>query len=551
MNSSAFTVNPATVAAGPATISIGAPVYNTSYYVLDDRRQPVGVGIVGELYIGGAGLARGYLSRPELTDERFVANPFSDVPGARLYRTGDHCRWGADGNLQFLGRIDDQVKLRGFRIELGEIEAVLNQHPSVAQSVTMLREDRPDDSRLVAYYVSASGAAVDVTDLLRHLRARLPGYMIPSAFVPLETFPLTPSGKINRRALPLPGDAATPAPGHLSPRNPMECLLYAVWQELLQGRPFGVRDDFFALGGHSLLAVTMVSRVEQLSGRKLPLAQVFAGATIESLSQVLLQEPEVRREESPLVQVQAGGGNRPFFFLHGDFLGGGFYCLKLARHLGADQPFYALQPHGVWGPRLLTTVQAMAADHLERVCAVQPTGPYQLGGYCNGALVAFEMAQQLYAQGHKVDRLVLLDPRPMNRGFETRTLPDNLEAKLKLESLPLYHRRRIAMNVCTCVCRQYVPSPYPGQLTLLQATETLCGSEDPSRGWKDLASGVAVHLIPGGHETCLTMHAHLVGDQLRDCLSKAGAAADSHKVTGSLAIGPLPENPGQRARRDQ
>jgi thioesterase domain-containing protein len=372
-------------------------------------------------------------------------------------------------------------------------------------------------------------AALDETDLAHHLRARLPEYMVPSAFVGLKALPLTASGKVDLRRLhSLPIVWGTPTPEHLPPRNPMEELLYHVWQELLNGRPFGVRDDFFAVGGHSLLAVTMMARVEQLSGRKLPLAKLFGGATIEHLSQVLLKEPEVRQEQSLLVRVQAGGGKRPFFFLDGDFWGGGFYCMKLARHLGADQPFYALPPHGVSGPRLPTTVQAMAADYLERVRAVQPEGPYLLGGYCNGAVVAFEMAQQLHAQGQKVDLLVLLSPMPVNRAIEARALPDRLEEKLKLGSLARHHRRRVAMNVCGHICRQYVSRRYSGSLTILTPRESMDESGDPSRGWKDFAQGVEVHEIPGGHGTCVTAHAQAVGDQLRSCLDKAAQAAGSH-----------------------
>jgi hypothetical protein len=284
---------------------------------------PVPIGVAGELYIGGAGLARGYHNQPALTAAAFIPNPFGPA-GARLYRTGDQCRWRADGVLEFLGRCDDQVKTRGHRIELGEIESVLNQHPAVGQSAVVLRGDTPDDRRLVAFFVPAGTAALDVNDLTQHLRSRLPGYMVPSATVLLEALPRTPSGKVDRQRLQtLSIGWTTPRPGVLPPRNSMEALLHAVWRELLHDRSFGVRDDFFALGGHSLLAVTMVTRVEQLCGRKLPLAKVFEGPTIEHLALVLLAEPEVLPEEPPLVQVQAGGGHRPFFFLHGDFLGGG------------------------------------------------------------------------------------------------------------------------------------------------------------------------------------------------------------------------------------
>jgi amino acid adenylation domain-containing protein len=521
-------------------VPIGRPVGNVRVYVLDGRMNPVPIGVAGELFIGGAGLARGYRNQPARTAEAFVSDPFGPA-GERLYRTGDRVRWRADGNLEFLGRADGQVKLRGQRIELGEIESVLNQHPSVAQSAVTLREDFPGDRQLVAFIVPAGSAPIDFNDLTRHLRARLPGYMVPTAVLPLEAFPVTPSGKVDRQRLQaLPLRWAPPAPGLQLPRNALESVLYAVWQELLNGRPFGVRDDFFALGGHSLLAVTMVARLEQLCGRKLPLGEVFAGPTIEHLAEVLLREPEVPPEESLLVRVQAGGGRRPLFFLHADFLGGGFYCLKLARQLGADQPFYALGPHGLSGPRLPTSVEAMARDHLERVRSVQPEGPYLLGGYCHGGLVAFEMAQQLRAQGHEVGLLVLLVPMPVDRGSETRPLPDRLEERLDWDNRALADRRQIAMDVCLHVCRRYVPRPYPGRLTILQPRHSLPSRDDPSRGWKNFARTVEVHWIAGGHTTCLTVHAKAVGDQLRDCLHRAADAMDSHDASGGEPVGSLP-----------
>jgi thioesterase domain-containing protein len=229
--------------------------------------------------------------------------------------------------------------------------------------------------------------------------------------------------------------------------------------------------------------------------------------------------------------------------LHGDFLGGGFYCLKLARQLGADQPFYALAPHGVSGAPLLTTVQAMAADHLERVRAVQPKGPYLLGGYCHGAVVSFEMAQQLQAQGQTVGLLVLLDPMPVNVGFETRPLPDRLEDQLDWKNRALYERRRIAMDVCYHVCRRYVPRYYPGALAILRPTQNSRGDEDPSRGWKAFAPAVEVHSLPGSHITCLSAHAKAVGDQLRDCLLDAAEAADPYEVSGGDLANPLRKLP--------
>jgi amino acid adenylation domain-containing protein len=271
--------------------SIGRPIANTQVYVLDQRGQPVPSGVPGELHIGGAGLARGYLNRPQLTAEKFVPNPFSSEPGSRLYRTGDRCRWRADGHLEFLGRLDDQVKLRGFRIELEEIEAVLSQHPSVAQGVVVLREDRPGDKRLVAYCVAARSTALDVSTLTQHLRTKLPDYMVPGSFVALAALPLTTSGKVDRRALPPPDDSRPDLESrYVAPRTPTEELLAEIWQEVLQRKLIGVHDNFFALGGHSLLATRIVSRVQQKLHVELPLRAIFMGPTIEGLALLLLEQ---------------------------------------------------------------------------------------------------------------------------------------------------------------------------------------------------------------------------------------------------------------------
>jgi amino acid adenylation domain-containing protein len=515
------------VAEGP--LPVGRPAVDVEVCIVDENGSELPPGEIGEIAIRSQYLSPGYWGNAGLTAARFLGTAKNEP---RTFLSGDRGFLTADGELIHLGRNDDRIKVNGFRVEPGEVERALTSHPDVQQAVVTIRKNHSGEDRLVAYYIVCASltTAVSPNGLLTFLQKRLPGYMLPSAIVPVDAFPLTPSGKIDRRALPLPVAPASPAPGTLGPRNMMEALLSAVWRDLLDGRPFGVRDDFFALGGDSLLAVTMVARVEQLCGRKLSLAKVFAGATIEHLSQVLLKEPEVRQEESPLMQVQAGGSRRPFFFLHGDFLGGGFYCLKLARQLGADQPFYALAPHGVAGTAMPTSVQAMAGDYLERVRSVQPEGPYLLGGYCNAALVAFEMAQQLCAQRQKVDLLVLLAPGSLNRGQQTPARPIRLLDRLHLETLPLHYRRVVAIKLCSDSCRQYFPGPYAGPLTILQPNEELRGGKDRSRGWKDFAPGVEIRVIPGGHETCLTAHAHTVGDQLRNCLHRAGAAAGSGRV---------------------
>ena len=269
-------------------VPIGRAIANTQLYVLDHRQQPVPVNVAGELHIGGAGLARGYLDRPELTAEKFIPNPFHDVPGSRLYRTGDLCRWLPDGNLEFLGRLDHQVKLRGFRIELGEIEAALNEHPSVARSVAMLRQDTPDDKRLVAYYVTAVNGGVPAAELGPYLRSRLPEYMVPSAIIALNEFPLTGNGKIDRGALPALGDLRPELERtYVAPRNATESLVAEIWANVFRLERVGIHDNFFDLGGHSLLATHLTSRLNQRLQLNIPLRTVFESPTIALTSQVI------------------------------------------------------------------------------------------------------------------------------------------------------------------------------------------------------------------------------------------------------------------------
>ncbi|HVF51446.1 MAG TPA: non-ribosomal peptide synthetase, partial [Pyrinomonadaceae bacterium] len=265
--------------------SIGRPVANTELYVLDAYMQPVAVGVTGELYIGGDGLARGYLNRPELTAEKFVPHPFSREGGRRLYRTGDVVRYRVGGELEYVGRADHQVKVRGFRIELGEIEASLRGHESVRETVVVAREDVHGEKRIVAYVVPATEGGLAADELRGYLKRRLPDYMIPSAFVALDNLPLTPHGKINRKALPAPeGSAAEAGAQFVAPRNALEEMLADIWSEILGLARVGVESDFFALGGHSLLATRIVSRVRERCGVELPLRVLFESPTVAGLA---------------------------------------------------------------------------------------------------------------------------------------------------------------------------------------------------------------------------------------------------------------------------
>lgn len=296
------------------SVLIGQPIANTQLYVLDQHYQPVPIGIPGELYIGGAGLARGYLNQPELTAVKFIPHPFSHEPGTRLYKTGDLARYCADGNLEFLGRIDHQVKVRGYRIELGEIESLLGQHPEIQAAVVFMREDKPNNQRLVAYFVSNAQKPPTTTNLRQFLKQQLPEYMVPSAFVQLKTLPLTTNGKIDRRALPIPdGDRPELAEVYVAPRSEIEQAIARIWQQVLHLETVGINDNFFDLGGHSLLIVQVHRQLQEIGHRDLSLVDIFQHPTIQSLSQFL----SVNSESEPAfisvrerVQKQIQASNR-------------------------------------------------------------------------------------------------------------------------------------------------------------------------------------------------------------------------------------------------
>jgi acyl-coenzyme A synthetase/AMP-(fatty) acid ligase/acyl carrier protein len=266
-------------------VMIGRPIANTPVYILDQHLQPVPLGVSGELYIGGAGVSRGYLNRPDLTEKAFVKNPFSPDPSAVMYKTGDLTRYYANGNIEFLGRIDQQIKIRGFRVELGEIETVLLEHPSIKQAVVIVREDRPGDARLVAYMVHAEGLKIDSKELRQFLRKKLPDYMIPQHFVELDTLPRTPNGKINRKALPKPDAGMQADDNYKEPQTAIEKQLAAIWADILGTKKVGSNDSFFELGGHSVLAIQVVSAVRDSLSVDLPLRAIFETPILIDLAQ--------------------------------------------------------------------------------------------------------------------------------------------------------------------------------------------------------------------------------------------------------------------------
>jgi amino acid adenylation domain-containing protein len=392
-------------------VPIGRPVANTQIYILDQYLQPAPIGAPGELHIGGVQLARGYLNRPELTAEKFIRDPFSQCPSARLYKTGDLARFLPDGNVEYLGRIDHQVKLRGFRIELGEIEAVLAECPGVGLAAVTLREDVPDDKRLVAYLAPISRQEFSLERVQEHLRRKLPEFMVPSRFVVLEKLPMTTSGKVDRRALPAPQAERRELAEIVSARTDLESILLPIFGRTLGLKEAGVTDDFFELGGHSLLAARLLSEIGHATGRHIPMAAMLRAATVESLAQLLTEKREVVKD-SVVMRIQEGEkGHQPLFAVVVPGVEAIGYA-ALARHLGPRQPFYKLQGSApVIGNRPLSQVEieTLAREYIAAMLSAQPKGPYCLIGMCDDVQVCEQMVVELERIGMEVGFLANLD----------------------------------------------------------------------------------------------------------------------------------------------
>ncbi|MGA2649068.1 MAG: amino acid adenylation domain-containing protein [Terracidiphilus sp.] len=539
-------------------IPIGRPIANTRIYILDGNGQPVPVGEPGELYIGGAGVARGYLNQPEQTAEKFMQDPFVDVPGARMYRTGDLGRWLADGNIKFLGRNDFQVKIRGFRIELGEIESRLMEHPAVREAVVLASEDTPGDKRLIAYYTSSrKEPAAGAEELRSHLSASLPEYMVPAAYVRLDALPLTPNGKLDRKALPAPEAGAYSTRSYEPPRSEIETKLAAIWAETLNLEHIGKRDNYFDLGGNSLLIVKLLSRVEHSLGIRVPVATLFQHSTLQAFSDAVAKRIETTAPQS---------GVRPLGPLL--WINGGVHFRNISakvRPVSEVLPIW-LQAEAWESFRPPFSLESVARILVGIIRDRYSEGPYMIGGNCQDGVLAYETAQQLLALGCDVALLVLVESETTTNRTKL-PLIKRLRVRLALER---YYFRKIARaslkewvshlgqrlsslflwlrsgnelptdvywlkkaldhgyrRFLSYLIRHYEARPYNAHFAFFQAKDRLpvFRVPDPSVEWRSrVGQDAEFHVIPGDHQSMFRApNIEVLADQLRQTIDKVAA----------------------------
>lgn len=553
------------------SIPIGQPPGNVKIYIVDKNMNPVPVGISGEICIGGVGVGRGYLNRPELTAERFIEDPFLKNHEGRLYRSGDLGRYRKDGNIEFIGRIDDQVKLRGFRIELGEIETVLQSYPGINQAAVVLQEIKNGDKRLAAFITGnpITGTGGDLHAVQEYLRKRLPEYMTPAAITMIDQMPILPTGKINRGALITMETTPLARQNHelVAPRDLLEAQLATIWEEVLGIQRVGVADDFFELGGHSLSAVRVIGQVEQQLGKQLSLTSLFEEPTIEHLAS-LLRETKTSSdiERSLLISMQKKGEKPPVFFIHPSGGSVHFYT-DLAHAMGRERPFYGIQAQGMnRDAPIHTRIEEMAELYRRVIQSRVPEGPFLLGSWSLGVVIAYEIAQQLSYLGFEVGFLGMLDQGPVLPAKEPEDdadylagvfgahVPVTVEMLRRLDqeeqiSLVWKEARRVhfifpdvtrdqfaffirILRTQTEAWRRYRPQPYNGHLTLFRAQEQ--GDEAPAErdmGWGRLVTGgVSIIDVPGDHLSMIhPPHVKLLAQRMRENLEIAEKYQIGHK----------------------
>jgi amino acid adenylation domain-containing protein len=514
-------------------ILIGRPIANTQVYILDEHLAPSPIGVPGELYIGGDGLADGYLHKPELTADRFVADPFSQRSEGRLYKTGDLARYRSDGNIECLGRNDDQIKLRGYRIEPEEIRAAITRHPAVRDAVAVLKTSATGDSRIVAYLISKTDHPPDVTELRSFLREKLPEYMVPATFVFLDSFPLNTNGKIDRRALPQPKIQSAASGESEAPADQIEARLKEIYGSVLGLSAIGVHDDFFDLGGHSLTAVQLFREINACFDLDLPLATLFHAPTVRRLA-ALIRDTGVGQMSAPLVPIQRRGSQPPVYCI-GEVSGEVIVFRRLAQELGPDQPLYGLQPFCLLDA--LHTVEHLAAAYIEELRMTGESRPFCLLGYSFGGLVAVEMARQLQHKGIDTPLVVLIDSaypagcranepwaqrirrfRYLSAGVRNGGGLQHLLERVKYGVTRIAHRASATVGVPlpangakdvtalqALAAESYRIKSYTGRVCLFRAEsqqEFLAGGAD--LGWSGVLSNLAIEEVPGDHGTINT-----------------------------------------------
>jgi thioesterase domain-containing protein/acyl carrier protein len=525
--------------------SIGRPIANTYSYILDANKQPTPIGLAGELYIGGVGIARGYLKQDDMTAERFLPDPFAKAADARMYKTGDLVRWLADGTIEFLGRNDFQVKIRGFRIELGHIEAKLAEHPAVREIAVLAYEDHDGLNRLVAYLVLKNDFMPNISELRDFLKSLLPEFMIPSAFVFLDALPLTANGKLNRKVLPQPDQNQYELEANfVAPRNSVEAQLAEIWCNVLKIDRVGIHDNFFELGGHSLLAVKMIIEVNKQFTIDLPLGTIYQSSNIEKLATILSSGNQQPLWYS-LVPIQSQGSRPPLFAIHTITL------KEMPRHLGKEQPLYFLR-YGMAAeisdtPVHLPPLEELASHYIKEMQQVQPQGPYHLIGFSFGGLIAYEMACQLLTKGQQVNLVGLLDTfltnekqlRPLHQMIYR--FPSRVLELIKSKTADLLEPNKTSTDFWPHlytpepdqVCRNgYQLKTYNGQVTLFQ------GGEDderffiytsPEHAWKKLLGDkLDVQQIHGSHfEIFNEPNVKILAAKIIACMDKAIVGKDT------------------------
>lgn len=541
------------------SVPIGSPISNTQAYVLNEAMELAPLGVPGELFVGGDGLARGYLRDPVTTADKFVPHPFSSEPGERLYRTGDRVRYRVDGGLEFLGRLDHQVKVRGYRVELGDVEFALLQHVDVKECVAITDASNAGERRLIAFAVPAAGRTLRREQLRRFLQDRLPEYLVPSIIGILDSLPLTANGKVDRQALPKIDVESEDV--FIAPRTPAEEEIAGIWTRVLGLEKVGIRDNFFDLGGHSMLAVRLISEIENAYGKKVPLSFLYRGATVEALAKEIAGDKS--DDHLTLLQIKPGYSRPPFFCVSGPEVNALGY-VTLAQHLGEDQPVYSVQgqySREIEGEYTPEEIESLAAEYLKAVRQLQPNGPYMFGGMCTGALIAFDMARQLETEGQQTALLAVFDTwdiLTLNRLWYVNYYANRLKLLLRqsrreqmdavIKKIGGLSRSIVAKVVPLSGLREsvvpqnpwktgykpkvdFIPKFYSGRVTIYRIRKRpYYRIRDEALGWRKRAmGGVDVAYVPGEHAALLRdPNVEVVARDLRERIQavkmKQGAA---------------------------